>query len=131
MAQILAIWRSPTAKTLAVFVRIDASERCFYLAPTLPCSLAIRGDHPLLLHRVDSGKPTDRLAEIDRLRSFRGTDYELRQFFVKLMQRSPLQLELHGSGFAVELNHTAGDPAVLQILERLSNLIQRVVRVHQ
>ncbi len=120
-----------TVKALAVFVRIDAAERGFYLAAALLCGLAIRGDHPLLLHRVDSGKPTDRLVEIDRLRSFAGTGYELRQLLVKLLQRPPLHLGLHGSGFAVELDHTAGDAAVLQILERASNLIQPVARVHQ
>ena len=120
-----------TAQALAIFVRIDATEGGFYLAAALLCGLAIQSDHPLLLHRVDSGKPTDRLVDFDRLRSFAGTGYELRQLFVKLLQRPALHLGPHGSGFAFELDHTAGDAAVLQILERASNLIQPVARIHQ
>ncbi len=96
-----------TALALTVLPRIDTAERGFYLTATLLRGLAIFGEHPLLLHRVDAGNPTDRFVEVDGLHAVGRTDYVLRQFLAKLLQRSLLCLQPIRSEHRLRLSPSA------------------------
>ena len=52
-------------RTVAVLRLFDAPQRGVDLLAASLRRRAIRGEHTLLLHGIDAGKPPDRLVEID------------------------------------------------------------------
>jgi len=84
----------PTALTLAVFPGLDPIERRLDLSPPLLGRLAIHSHHFLLLHRIHSRNPPDRLVEVHRPAPLGRRGHQRRKLLPKLHQRAPLGLPL-------------------------------------